>query len=261
MSTNINKINESEIKKSYNDRLNWIMKKIDRVTTRLHTDDRNLVVSQQKNVENVLQEENQRLMEKKHSVDMATNSQNRLITLNENYNKRSMEYLKMMIVIAISLASIAVAKIFHLPNILLMMIAMITISFSIFFCLIIYIRIRSRDNIYYYEIVLGDVDENKGSLTKATKVNSSSLPLSSSSLIKCYGSDCCSSETAWDASTELCVPKTNKNSIIEKMTTKLNLFSCHGCKKTKGSISKGKKKSNDHSVPYQPSEIDLYTKI
>ena len=245
----------SKIKEIYNNRLNWLMKKIDNVTTTLKTDDRKLVMSQQNSVEKMLREENNRLLEKKKSIDMARDSQNRLITLNENYNKRSMEYLKMIIVVAISLASIALAKIFHLPNIVLMIIYAITISFTLFFCLNVLIRIRSRDNIYYDEIVLGNVDQPKSSMTNGP-INSSTSASSSSSFIKCYGSDCCSSSTAWDASIELCVPKTNT---IEKMTTKIDLFTCNGCKKTKG--LKEKKKSNDYSIPYQPSEIDLYTKI
>ena len=248
----------TEIQKTFNNRLNWIMNKIDKVSTTIKADDRKLVMAQQTSVEKMLQEENDRLLEKKKSVDMASDSQNRLITLNENYNKRSMEYLKMMIVVAISLASIAFAKLFHLPTIFVIIISIVTIVFSLFFCISTYIRIRSRDNIYFDEIVLGDVSQRTGTGTgESTGPDAKQTNITTnSSLIKCYGSSCCSSETAWDTSTELCVPKKKINSTIEKMTTQNKNGPCNGCKKTKA-----RKKSNDHSVPYEPSEFDVYTKI
>ena len=61
MSANLKGSDETdgtEIKKFYNNKLNWLMKKIDNVTTTLKTDDRKLIMSQQNSVEKMLREEN-----------------------------------------------------------------------------------------------------------------------------------------------------------------------------------------------------------
>ena len=60
MSANLKGSDETdgtEIKKFYNNKLNWLMKKIDNVTTTLKTDDRKLIMSQQNSVEKMLREE------------------------------------------------------------------------------------------------------------------------------------------------------------------------------------------------------------
>ena len=61
MSANLKGSDETdgtEIKNFYNNKLNWLMKKIDNVTTTLKTDDRKLIMSQQNSVEKMLREEN-----------------------------------------------------------------------------------------------------------------------------------------------------------------------------------------------------------
>ena len=60
MSANLKGSDETdgtEIKNFYNNKLNWLMKKIDNVTTTLKTDDRKLIMSQQNSVEKMLREE------------------------------------------------------------------------------------------------------------------------------------------------------------------------------------------------------------
>ena len=236
----------------YQDRLKWIIDQITQISNTIQNDDRGLVLSQQEKVGQILQEENARLLAKKKSVELATESQNRLVTLNENYNKRMLEYIKMMIVLALSLAMIAITVGFGLSSTIVILVSIITMSITFIFCFSTYMRMLSRDNIYYDEIKLNDVDvlSNTSSPTAITG-NSDKSTVSSSSFLKCYGSDCCDKGTSWDSSKELCT----LSPIVEKLTL-INSKHCGGCNK-----KKDKKKSNDHSHPYEPSEFDLYAKI
>ena len=147
--TNLQQNGETYLSKTeYGNKMNWLINEINRLSSNLKQDDRNVVISQQNNIDNILQQEKGRLLEKKTSVDLATQSQNRLITLNENYNKRMMEYLKMMGIIAISLAIIAITVGFNVRSSIIIIVSIISLSLSSIYCLTTYIRMRSRDNIY-----------------------------------------------------------------------------------------------------------------
>lgn len=244
-------LNTNASNTDYVDKLNRLITEIVRISNVIQTDDRTLVLSQQEKVGDILQKENVRLLEKKKSVELATESQNRLITLNENYNKRTSEYIKMMIVVAVSLASIAITVGFGLQSIIVIIVSIITMSFASIFCFTTFIRMSNRDNIYYDEIKLTDLGEVTNSNITGNSDKSIVNPSSSSSSLMCYGSDCCAAGTAWDSSTRLCTP----SKITEKMTL-FNQKHCSGCNK-----KQNKKKSNDHSHPYEPSEFDLYAKI
>ena len=241
-------------KNDYSSQLNWIINEISQVSDKINTDDRGVVLSQQDQVKTILKQEKVRLLEKKKSIDLATESQNRLITLNENYNKRMLEYIKMIIVIALSLAIIAIMVGFSVASNIVIIVSIIILSFSSIYCFATYVRMQGRDNIYFDEMKLTDLEEvitNTGTVTGA----SGKSTVNSSSYFKCYGSDCCSKGTSWDASTELCIP----SKTIERMTLHDNEKNIIKKKKHCGLCNK--KKSNDHSVPYQPSEFDLYAKI
>ena len=243
----------------YGNRLNWIIDQINRVSNTLTKEDQQLVMSQQNQMENILHQEHDRLLEKKRSIDLATESQKRLITLNENYNKRMMEYIKMMMVIAISLASIGITVALHLHSIIIILVSIVTLSFACIFCFTSYLRMFSRDNIYYDEIKLDNVPDNIiQPKTIVSTTTSSGNTLNSSSFLKCYGSDCCANGTSWDSSTELCIPSKKTS---EPMTSyhESSDKHCGGCHKNKN--NKYNKKINDQSVPYEPSEFDLYAKI
>ena len=58
----------------YGDKLNWLINKINQVSNKINTEDRRVVLSQQNQVKTIFKQEKVRLLEKKKSVDLATES-------------------------------------------------------------------------------------------------------------------------------------------------------------------------------------------
>jgi hypothetical protein len=189
---------------TYYQQMNNINDQIKSMSNVLQETDGVSLLSRQQEMENIVQSESERLQQKKHSVELATTSQNRLITLNENYNKRFAEYIKMIISITIALAIIAITVFFKLPSTIIIIISIIVISIALIFNITIYASISSRDNIYFdelsYDTVNPDTPQNDFNIGQTNNKGSQNL------FNNCYGSDCCSIGTAWDSTSQKCIP-------------------------------------------------------
>lgn len=181
-----------------------IDKQINNLSSALKKNDGSNIVNQQKDMEKIVDDESKRLDDKRKSVEMASISQNRLILLNQNFDQKFYEYLKVLIGTLFGLAIIAICIILKLPSILNTLISIIIISSLIIFWLYTYIKIQGRDNINFDEINQNYL-QNVGSTTMGIITpNTISSGGVISNLNLCVGSDCCSSETLWNATTYKC---------------------------------------------------------
>jgi hypothetical protein len=187
----------------YNSQLNDINDKIKSVSNVLQHPYGAAVLERQSEMNNIIQSEKLRLENKQHSIELATTSQNRLITLNENYNKKFTEYIKMIISITIALAIIAIVTFFKLPSSIIIIVSIIVLSIALIYIITIYSSISSRDNIYFDELKYDTVESTNSS-------NLNQLPqgvVAANINSICQGRDCCSTSDVWDATILKCIPK------------------------------------------------------
>ena len=128
------------------------LKNLSAVSTSLDNSTIDTTLNHQKRLEDIVSKESTRLKTKQHSVELATSSQNRMITLNENYNKQYAEYMKLSIAAACALAIIGIAFFLKLPDNILNIITFITLCILFLFCASIINSINSRDTIYFDEL-------------------------------------------------------------------------------------------------------------
>jgi hypothetical protein len=191
---------------------------IHKLSSALKKNDGSNIINQQKAMERIVDDESKRLDEKKKSVEIASTSQNRLILLNQNYDKRFYEYLKVAIGSLCGLAIIAVCIILGLPSTITTLVSIIVISCILIYFLYIYIKIQGRDNIHFDEInqnYLQSVDPSTA--TGVVTPNKVSPYGVLNNLNLCVGSDCCSNETLWNAETYKCDMKPVKKEVCPKV--------------------------------------------
>lgn len=220
----------------------------------------NTTLSHQKSLEDIILKESARLKTKEHSIELATTSQNRLITLNENFNKQYAEYMKLSVAAACALAIIGIAYYLKLNDTILSIITVITLSILLMFVVFVFSSINNRDAIYFDEIKyvspLGSGSENNTTATTTTNVSGQ---INASSY--CFGSDCCSQGTIWDSDLTKCVKVISAFTTLDEAykTTKkgCNIFP------VKNPVISPKVDPAESAVTqaFEKSEFDSYAKI
>ena len=221
-----------------------------------------LIIRQQNNISTIIKDETNRLQDMKQGIDIAKTSQDRLISLNENYSKRYYQYLKIITLFAITLAIIAVLLFFKVSSAITTIVSIITISFTLIYSTTIYVMIANRDSIYFDEI---NYNYNNTSTVTDTDTVTNNVTTSSSSnnvIATCNNSDCCSSSTVWDTSLKLCIP-------IQNAFTTLSMAYNDNDNDEKRSCCNNKfiRKSNEHLLQnndllsYNDYNTTFYAKI
>jgi hypothetical protein len=159
----------------------------------------------------IIQNENDRLQQKKQLMDNATEQQQHVMVLNDTYRKKYNEYTKIVIVVVICTSIFVgiqmlvqyldfpfwVALLAHVLNILVGFIVVTTI----------YATIQSRDNIDFDKLYVPPpkLDKN-GNIISAP---GSAPAVSSLFGIGCIGEECCDTNngTVWNSNRGLCMAK------------------------------------------------------
>ncbi len=163
-------------------------------------------ISRQSDVKQIIDNEVNRLDEKKKTIDEAILSQNRIIYFNDNTRKIYSAYLKMLIVFVITLAIIYLILLFDktfgiFPKSVNEIMIIAAISISIIICYNMYGKIRYR-NLYNFD----EIDYAAPTKRPETqKIKSSDLTIDISST--CIGSACCNTSegATWDETLGKCV--------------------------------------------------------
>lgn len=183
------------------------------------------VYEEQSRLMSALADENNHLQQQKHRIDEVNSTDNRLVLFNQSFNKRFMDYIKMMVLSAISLGIIIILVTLNRMEIIsssiatILSIAVISISIIILFNMY-YTQIRRRDNMNYDRIAtIAPPDK----LFAGSHVTDTSLNLSTG---LCIGSQCCDNTTTiWNVDTSTCVKLPANEGFTATSSTFANEFS------------------------------------
>jgi hypothetical protein len=254
-----------------------INKNIDNIGVALSHNSSAYILSGQKTVYDIVHREQDRLNSKKDSVETATHGQNRLIELNTNYKKRYNAYTNIIIIGIVTLVLfifiLFLRKIPIIPPIVLNVATVIIFTASTLMCGRIFVDINTRDSIYYDKLdtnnvfmkkpasILADISNNT---TGVMGVNGNFNNLNFNTGF-CYGATCCSGNTFWDATNDVCVPKPScgSNSTYDINTNtcipRTNIAGMTTLEMAYNSGDVGR--TNKQVSSYSPSEFSDYGKI
>jgi hypothetical protein len=155
-------------------------------------------LTKQTGIMDMVRAENQRLADKKNTIDQAVENQKRIIYFNDNTRKVSSAWLSIVITITLALGALFLVRViyFHdfLPDMLFNVLVVAIISIAILVVFNYYKDIRSRDNYNFDELRFKKPkmsDANKRQDTPSTIT----VPAS------CIGSQCCTVATVSDPGT------------------------------------------------------------
>ena len=168
-------------------------------------------LSRQNDIKDIITNESDRLKSKKTTIDQAILSQNRIIYFNDNNRKIYAAYLRILIVLTITLAIIWVITVIKkyteiIPDWLMEILIIIIVAIG---CIIIYnyyIDIRMRNQYNFDEINL-----DPPIMKEKEDAGSTDGDLTSGSLGLCIGADCCKPATqntpgsTWDEILNKCI--------------------------------------------------------
>jgi hypothetical protein len=171
------------------------------------------VLAKQQEVAEMLNNEQDRLLQKQQNIDNALIGKHRAIALNDAYRLRQEQYTRIKIVIVIVLAicifiSLLARRFQIIPSMVVILLNIIIVLVGGIYCLFIYSSMTSRSKMNFNELDItgppvlttADIKANQAAAAKTGDL------LGSINISGCIGSDCCSDKTKWDASIFKCVP-------------------------------------------------------
>lgn len=165
------------------------------------------IILQQNALTHLVKQESDRLDTQRKSIEIAKESQERLIALNENSVKRHSEYLKIFALCMVELLFILILSLLGIPSSIFIILSIITGSFVVIYASHMYISIISRDNIYFDE--LSSEAPLMASQNNVRSVDGSGNTIDGSGnkigTIACSGNACCSTSTMWEPKEQKCV--------------------------------------------------------
>jgi len=179
------------------------------------------ILTQQSNVLNIVNMENQRLQDKKDSVDKILTGKKRAADLNNSARLRQNAYTNLLIIFIITLGLfigiIILSRTFpFIPQSIFDILSIIVISIGIFTGMYLFLDIQTRSKINYDELDLPGINKPVEGNTVATSTDTGNL-LDLININGCMGSDCCGPNTTWDEGNSRC------NSVSISGFTTMNL--------------------------------------
>lgn len=165
------------------------------------------IILQQNALTHLVKEESDRLEAQRKSIEIAKESQERIITLNENSVKRHSEYLKIFALCVVELLFILILSLLGIPSSIFMILSIITGSFVVIYSSHMYISIISRDNIYFDELSSDAPIQASQNNVRKVDASGNTIDESGNSIgtIACSGNACCSTSTMWEPKVQKCV--------------------------------------------------------
>jgi hypothetical protein len=155
-------------------------------------------LTKQTSMMDMVKSENQRLTNKKNTIDQAVENQKRIIYFNDNSRKVSSAWLRIIITITLALGALFLVNVIshhgYLPDMLFNLLVVAIISITILMVFIYYKGIRARDNYNFDELRLKPPTMADPNAT-ADPPSNIALPAT------CIGSQCCIIATDEDPGT------------------------------------------------------------
>lgn len=192
--------------------MDTIKTKLDAVTTAVTDSTYADVVSQQKKVRTMIDEENTRLGLKKSSIEQAETGQQRVMRMNDSYVKRSREYLKIVVAAVLILGTLTLIYTLDgrveggvFPSGVMTFVTIILVSLLLIYGVTVYVGIMQRDNIDFDKLNPKFLPPVLANATQPTTVSGGNL-LGQLDVGACVGSSCCAEGTQWEVATQTCRP-------------------------------------------------------
>ena len=170
------------------------------------------VLARQQEMSAIVNEEKDRLEQKKQSIDNALIGKKRAMDLNEAYRMRQSQMLKIKVVVVIVLAICIMTTLLSrrfpiVPSIFITLINMIVILMGGIYCLFIYSSLASRSQMNYNELHLDgpQVESDSEVAASQTAAGKAGDLLGTINPAGCTGSACCFEGTIWDTKKSKCV--------------------------------------------------------
>lgn len=170
------------------------------------------VVSQQKKVRNMIDEENTRLDLKKSSIEQAETGQQRVMRMNDSYVKRTREYLKIVVAAVLILGTLALIYTLDgrveggvFPSGIMTFVTIVLVSLLLIYGVTVYVGIMQRDNIDFDKLNPKYLPSVLANATQPTTASGGNL-LGQFDIGACVGSSCCAEGTQWEVATQTCRP-------------------------------------------------------
>ena len=172
----------------------------------------NIVLTQQQNIQRILDREQKRLNQKQNSIDTVIQGQKRMTQLNDSYTSKYQAYNRVLIFLTIMVAIIVVVlllgKTGRIPDTVLTIIIIIVISITIISLVYMIYGIARRDNMNFNKIGYAQTmsPETAIALTQ-NQTNSDGTSIFTAAMNNlgvCYGASCCSSDTSYNLATGMC---------------------------------------------------------
>lgn len=173
------------------------------------------VLSQQMGMQTIIDQEMDRLNQKKQSIESAMTTQERMMILNDSFLKRQRMFSRIAIAVVIGMSLIFIFRYFSISNPDLEGLANVLSIFVIvtvfIYSMWTYIAIMRRDPIYFDQLYYIP-DKHTPAPTSSISSNSQYGGAGSGQSFdvnECVGADCCSEEkgTIWDSTSNSCITK------------------------------------------------------
>lgn len=170
-----------------------------------------IIVQQQQNLLNLLQGESNYLTEKQTAIQNIQTMNGRTVSFNQNFSNRFLDYIQMVVVLAIGLGILMVIitlnKMDTISNTLATILSIAVVSIFIIIMFNFYVKIISRDNM--------DYNKMKTTPPPDSVFRDPNLMNSKNILTQvCIGENCCTDGTSYDKKNQVCVGKTKSETFV-----------------------------------------------
>ena len=160
----------------------------------------------QNTVNDILNTENERLLAKKANIEIAAQGQQRMINLNNNYQKRYAVYSKILmvivgIVVVIILLNFLSTYLTIIPQSIYILLYIVIITGSLIYIITLYSILVSRNPMNYDEVMLPQPTNVGDKVLGATPTNASGVSADYTNTFgpyyNCLGQQCCAPGLVW----------------------------------------------------------------
>jgi hypothetical protein len=207
------------------------------------------ILTQQSDMQDIVQNEQNRLEQKATGIENAYATQQRLIQFNESYREKNMKYINILVIIIITilvyLALLIIGRnIPFIPEIVITILIGILFTTSFIIVCVIYARIQKQDPMDFQKLLFVRPSITTGNVYGNVSGNSIGFGLP----VTCIGNLCCGNGTTWNATYNNCIVTTGTTSGFTIMGDAYENKNCGSC-------------TGMSYLPYTPFEFDSYAKI
>lgn len=252
------------------DQINDINDSLQRISASLDGQSTEQILSNQNNVQSIVDTEMNRLTSKQQSIDSAVTTQKRMLMMNESYMKRQQVYTRIAVAVVIALVVLIVCKVVSASmadanlDSLLTIISILVIVAVVIYCAWAMVNLWRRDPIYYDQLHYIPDNQPVPPLVQGADIFRVGQTVSNNPVydgLSCVGASCCKSQPgiSWDASLNACIVTSNTPSVTASATP--STTATLGVAKKEGFGGARARTQNGFVAPYYVDEFVDYQQL